>query len=311
MPEAIPPIAGALPLDLAPEVAEALAAARPVVALESTILAHGLPWPDNLKTAHAVEGDVRAAGATPATIAVLGGRLRVGLSAEELEQVACTRTIAKLSSADLAACLAQGGSGATTVAATMIAAHAAGIAVFATGGIGGVHPGAGESFDVSADLLELARTPVAVVAAGAKAILDLPATLEVLETHGVPVIAVGQEAFPAFWSRDSGLLAPLRMDDPHKIARTLRLRRALGQPGGALIALPAPIEAAIPRDTLAPWIATAQADARAAGIAGKALTPFLLRRISELSEGLTLTANIALVRHNARFAVALAHALPG
>jgi pseudouridine-5'-phosphate glycosidase len=292
-----------------PEVAAALSEGRAVVALESTIITHGMPYPRNLETARAVEAAVRAEGATPATIAVLGGRIRVGLSDAELAALAQAKDVAKLSRADLAVCLATGGTGATTVAATMIAACLAGIAVFATGGIGGVHRGAEESFDVSADLQELAQTPVTVVAAGAKAILDLPKTLEVLETLGVPVIAVGQEAFPAFWSRDSGLAAPLRMDDAAEIARAHRMRAALGLPGGQLVANPLPVADEIPAEVLAPLIAEAQGAAEAAGIRGKAVTPFLLQHLFEATEGRTLQANIALVLNNARLAARIARAL--
>ncbi len=294
------------PLRLAPEVAGALAAGRPVVALESTIISHGFPWPDNLAMARSVEADLRAAGAVPATVAVLEGRLCVGLSAAETEALARVRGLPKLSRADLAPCLATGGSGATTVAATMIGAHLAGIEVFATGGIGGVHRGASETFDISADLRELAQTPVTVVAAGAKAILDLPKTLEALETLGVPVIAVGQDAFPAFWARTSGLAAPLRLDDPAAIAAAHRMRRALGLPGGQLVANPVPAADEIPLDRLAPLIAQAEAEAREAGIAGKAVTPFLLARLDALSGGATRAANRALVRANARLAAAIA-----
>ncbi|NKX46023.1 pseudouridine-5'-phosphate glycosidase [Roseicyclus persicicus] len=298
-----------LPLQLSPEVADARAAGAPVVALESTIITHGMPWPRNLETAHAVEAAVRAAGAVPATIAVLEGVIRVGLAAPDLERLAKATEVAKLSRADLAACLARGGTGATTVAATMICAAQAGIGVFATGGIGGVHRGAEDSFDISADLQELAQTRVSVVAAGAKAILDLPKTLEVLETLGVPVIAVGQDGFPAFWSRESGLPAPLRMDDPAMIARAHGLRAALGLPGGQLVANPIPEDAEIPAATLAPLIAEAQREATARGISGKAVTPFLLQRLFELTQGRTLEANIALVLNNARLAAAIARAL--
>jgi pseudouridine-5'-phosphate glycosidase len=217
--------------------------------------------------------------------------------------------VAKLSRADLALCLASGGIGATTVAATMIAAHRAGISVFATGGIGGVHRGAEESFDISADLRELSETPVTVVAAGAKAILDLPKTLEVLETLGVPVIAVGQDAFPAFWSRDSGLSAPLRLDTAEEIAAAHRMRAALGLPGGQLVANPIPAEAEIPAETLAPLIAEANAQAVAEGVSGKAVTPFLLQWLFERTGGRTLEANIALVLNNARLAARIARAL--
>jgi pseudouridine-5'-phosphate glycosidase len=292
-----------------PEVAEAQAAGRAVVALESTIITHGMPWPRNLETARAVEAAVRAEGATPATIAVMDGRIRVGLSDEDLAALAQAEEVAKLSRADLAVCLATGGTGATTVAATMIAAHRAGIAVFATGGIGGVHRGAEESFDISADLQELAQTPVTVVAAGVKAILDLPKTLEVLETLGVPVIAVGQDGFPAFWSRESGLAAPLRMDSPAEIARAHEMRAALGLPGGQLVANPLPASDEIPAEVLAPLIAEAQEAAEAAGIRGKAVTPFLLQRLFEATTGRTLEANIALVLHNARLAAHIARAL--
>jgi pseudouridylate synthase len=298
-----------LPLTLAPEVAAARAAGQPLVALESTIITHGMPWPRNVETARAVEAEVRAAGAVPATIAVLGGRLCIGLSPRELETLGQARGVAKLSRADLAACLASGGTGATTVAATMIAARAAGIGVFATGGIGGVHRGAEASFDISADLRELAQTAVTVVAAGAKAILDLPKTLEVLETLGVPVIAFGQDAFPAFWSRDSGLPAPLRMDRPEAIAAAHRMRAALGLPGGQLVANPIPAEDEIPRADIAPLIEAALAEAVARGITAKAVTPFLLDRIFQATGGRSLTANIALVLNNARLASAIAIAL--
>jgi len=292
-----------------PEVASARAADRALVALESTIITHGMPYPQNVETARAVEDDIRAAGATPATIAVLEGRLHVGLTDAQLDRLGRARDVAKLSRADLAACLATGGTGATTVAATMIAAHRAGIAVFATGGIGGVHRGAEASFDISADLHELAQTPVTVVAAGAKAILDLPKTLEVLETLGVPVIAHGQDDFPAFWSRASRLPAPLRMDDPVPIARAHAMRAELGLPGGQLVANPIPAEAEIPAETLAPVIASAQAEAEAQGITGKDVTPFLLDRIYQATEGRSLAANIALVRNNARLGAAIAQAL--
>ncbi|MFP4327365.1 MAG: pseudouridine-5'-phosphate glycosidase [Paracoccaceae bacterium] len=298
-----------LPLDLSDDVAAALAEGRPVVALESTIITHGLPRPRNLELARAAEAEIRAGGATPATIAVIDGRLKIGLSSALLERLAEADGVAKLSRADLAACLASGGTGATTVAATMIAARAAGIEVFATGGIGGVHRGAETSFDISADLQELARTAVTVVAAGAKAILDLPKTLEVLETLGVPVIAHGQDGFPAFWSRASGLRAPLRMDSAAEIARAHRMRAAMGLVGGQLVANPIPATAEIPRDEIEPWIAHALADAAASGIAGKDVTPFLLERILALSGGRSLEANIALVLENARLGARIARHL--
>ena len=293
-------------LAFAPEVAAARAAGAPVVALESTIITHGMPYPQNLETARLVEAEVRAAGAVPATIAVMGGRIRIGLTDAELDALAQSPGAMKLSRADLAVCLARGATGATTVAATMIAAHLAGIAVFATGGIGGVHRGAEASFDISADLRELAQTPVTVVAAGAKAILDLPKTLEVLETLGVPVIAFGQNAFPAFWSRDSGLPAPLRMDSAAEIAAAHRMRAALGLAGGQLVANPIPPEAEIARDEITPVIERALAEAAAAGVAAKAVTPFLLARIFALTEGRSLAANISLVRANARLAAEIA-----
>jgi pseudouridine-5'-phosphate glycosidase len=300
-----------LPLILSDEVAAARAAGRPLVALESTIITHGMPAPQNLETARAVEAEVRAGGAVPATIAILDGRIHVGLTAAELDRLAAARGVRKLSRADLAVALVEGATGSTTVAATMIAARLAGIAVFATGGIGGVHRGAGESFDVSADLEELAQTPVTVVAAGAKAILDLPKTLEVLETRGVPVITVGQDEFPAFWSRRSGLPSPLRLDDPAAIASAHRMRAALGLPGGQLVANPIPAEAEIPAEAIAPHIAAALAEAERAGITAKAVTPFLLEAIGRATGGAALAANIALIRSNARLAARIAAALAG
>ncbi len=298
-----------IPITYSPEVAAARDARQPLVALESTIITHGMPWPQNVETARSVEAEVRAGGAVPATIAVLSGRLHVGLTGAELDALGQAKGVAKLSRADFAACLATGGTGATTVAATMIAARLAGIEVFATGGIGGVHRGAETSFDISADLAELAQTPVTVVAAGAKAILDLPKTLEVLETSGVPVIAYGQDAFPAFWSRSSGLPAPLRMDSPDEIARAARLRAAMALPGGQLVANPIPEADEIPADTLAPVIEAALAEAEARGIAAKAVTPFLLDHIFHATDGASLAANIALVKNNARLAARISAAL--
>lgn len=299
------------PLTFSPEVRAALDAGAPVVALESTIITHGMPYPQNLETARRVEAELRAAGAVPATIAVMGGRIHIGLTDGELDRLARATDVMKLSRADLAACLAAGSTGATTVAATMICSQLAGIAVFATGGIGGVHRGADTSFDISADLSELAQTAVTVVAAGAKAILDLPKTLEVLETNGVPVIAYGQNDFPAFWSRESGLRAPLRADTPAEIAAAHRMRAALGLPGGQLVANPIPPEAEIPRAEITPVIETALAEAEAQGIAAKAVTPFLLQRIFELTAGRSLEANIALVLNNARLAAGIARDLAG
>lgn len=298
-----------LPLSLSPEVAEARANGAPIVALESTIITHGMPFPQNVETARRVEAEIRAHGATPATIAIMDRQIHVGLTDAQLDALGQAQGVAKLSRADLAACLATGGTGATTVAATMICANLAGIGVFATGGIGGVHRGAETSFDVSADLRELAETPVTVVAAGAKAILDLPKTLEVLETYGVPVIAYGQDDFPAFWSRASGLKAPLRMDSAAAIASAHRMRGRLGLPGGQLVANPIPTEAEIPRAEIMPHIEAALAEAEAQGIAAKAVTPFLLQRIFELTAGRSLASNIALVLNNARLAAAIAREL--
>ncbi len=295
-----------LPLTLSPEVTEALAEGRPVVALESTIITHGMPWPQNAETARAVEAAVRAGGAVPATIAILQGRIRVGLDDAALEALARAQDVRKLSRADLAHCLVTGEAGATTVAATMICAHLAGIGVFATGGIGGVHRGAEASFDISADLHELAATPVTVVASGAKSILDLPKTLEVLETLGVPVIAWGQDEFPAFWSRSSGLRAPMRADDAAVIAAAHRMRGRLGLPGGQLVANPVPMEAEVPIEIIGPAIETALAEAEAQGIAAKEVTPFLLGRIVDLTDGRSLRSNTALVLDNARLGAAIA-----
>ena len=299
-----------LVIDKTAEVSEAQQTGQPVVALESTIITHGMPYPQNIETARRVEAEVRANGAVPATIAVLDGRLCIGLCEAQLEKLAQAGDVAKLSRADMAACLARGGTGATTVAATMIAAHIAGIEVFATGGIGGVHRGAENSFDISADLQELAQTPVTVVAAGAKAILDLPKTLEVLETLGVPVIAFGQDELPAFWSRVSGLAAPLRMDSAREIAQAHRMRAALGLPGGQLVANPIPRQNEIPGSELRPAIETALAQAEEKQIHAKDVTPFLLQRIFELTGGRSLEANIALVLNNARLAAQVASELP-
>ena len=298
------------PLTFSPEVAEARAAGRPIVALESTIITHGMPFPQNVQTARLVEDEVRRQGAVPATIAILSGRIHIGLTSTELDALGQARGVAKLSRADLAACLAMVGTGATTVAATMICADLAGIAVFATGGIGGVHRGAETSFDISADLPELAQTPVTVVASGAKAILDLPKTLEYLETCGVPVIAFGQDAFPAFWSRNSGLKAPLRMDSAAQIAAAHLMRASLGLPGGQLVANPIPLAAEIPADKINPHIEQALREASAAGISAKSVTPFLLNRLYELTNGASLVANIELVLNNARLASAIAAEIP-
>lgn len=295
-----------LPISYAPEVRAALDAGRPVVALESTIITHGMPFPQNVEAARAVEAEVRAHGAVPATIAVMGGQILIGLSDAQLDTLGQTPDAMKLSRADLPVCVALGRVGATTVAATMICAAMAGIHVFATGGIGGVHRGAETTFDVSADLIELGLSPVTVVAAGAKAILDLPKTLEVLETQGVPVITVGQDELPAFWSRSSGLKSPLRMDDPAQIASAHLMRGVLGLKGGQLVANPIPAEAEIARAEIQPVIEAALAEAEAQGIAAKEVTPFLLDRMFAMTEGRSLTANIALVLNNARLGAAIA-----
>lgn len=300
-----------LPLTLSPEVSKARANGAPIVALESTIITHGMPFPQNVETARRVEAEIRAQGAVPATIAIMDRRIHIGLTDAQLDVLGQAKSVAKLSRADLAACVATGGTGATTVAATMICAHLAGIGVFATGGIGGVHRGAETSFDISADLRELAETPVTVVAAGAKAILDLPKTLEYLETLGVPVIAFGQDDFPAFWSRSSGLKAPLRMDHAADIAAAHLMRARLGLPGGQLVANPIPTDAEISRAEITPHIEAALAEAEAQGIAAKAVTPFLLQRIYELTEGRSLASNIALVLNNARLGAAIARELAG
>lgn len=301
------------PLTFSPEVSAALADSRPVVALESTIITHGMPYPQNLEMAREVESVIRDAGATPATIAVMGGRIHIGLTDPVLETLAQTPPgqAMKLSRADLAVCLTTGRTGATTVAATMICAHLAGIRVFATGGIGGVHRGVESSFDISADLHELAQTPVTVVAAGAKAILDLPKTWEVLETLGVPVIAYGQDELPAFWSRGSGIPAPLRMDSPAEIAASAAMRARLGLMGGQLVANPIPAEAEIPRHEIMPVIERALSEAEVQRIAAKSVTPFLLQRIFELTGGRSLQSNIALVLNNARLAAGIASEMSG
>lgn len=293
-------------LDIAPDVADALGRGLPVVALESTIITHGMPWPDNAAMAAGVEEVIRAEGAVPATIAVVDGRIKVGLSAAERDGLARATGLMKLSRADLAFAVAEGRSGGTTVAATMIVAALAGIEVFATGGIGGVHKGAETSFDISADLDELARTPVVVVSAGAKAILDVEKTLEVLETRGVPVVAYRSNVMPAFWSRTSALPAPLRLDEPGAIARFHAARRELGLAGGMLVANPVPEADEIPAQEMAGHIAAAQADCIDKGVTAKAVTPFLLSRIVELTGGRSLATNIALVRNNARLAAGIA-----
>jgi pseudouridine-5'-phosphate glycosidase len=295
-------------LDIRPEVAAALAAKRPVVALESTLIAHGLPWPTNLETARAAEEAVRAEGAAPATVAVWQGRPTIGLDAVQLEQLARQPEVRKASSRDLAAAVAQGATAATTVAATMRLAHRAGLRVFATGGIGGVHPASGSGFDISADIEELARTPVAVVCAGAKGILDLSATLELLETRSVPVIGYGTEEFPAFLLRSSGLPVSARVNTPEEAAALLQAHWELGG-AGIVLAQPLASETALAADDFHKALVRAESEARASGVRGPALTPFLLARLAELTDGRTLRANRELIVANARLAARVAVAL--
>jgi pseudouridine-5'-phosphate glycosidase len=296
-------------LALSPPVAAARAAGRPVVALESTIIAHGMPYPENVRTAREVEAVIRGLGAEPATIALMGGRIRIGLADDELELLGRSGQAHKVSRRDLPAVLASGELGATTVAGTMICAALAGIEVFVTGGIGGVHRGAPQSFDVSADLQELARTSVAVVCAGAKSILDIGLTLEYLETHGVPVLSCGQDNFAAFYTRDSGFRADYRLDDAQAQARFIRTKWALGLAGGVVLSTPVPEAAALPREEIDAITEQALAEAAAQDIAGKAVTPFLLARIKALTGGRSLATNIALVKHNAEVGARLALAL--
>jgi pseudouridine-5'-phosphate glycosidase len=294
-----------------PIVAGALREHRPVVALESTLIAHGLPWPTNVETAQAAESAIRSAGGVPATIAVWQGRPTIGLNEEQVHFLGRHgSSIRKASRRDLAAAISQGATAATTVSATMLLAHQAGIRLFATGGIGGVHPSSGSSFDVSADLPELARTPVAVVCAGAKNILDLSATLEVLETHGVPVIGFGTDEFPAFYVRGSGLRVSARVDSPKEAAALLTAHWQVGGAGVAL-ALPLPESAALDPNDFAQARAKADQMAAQAGIRGPALTPYLLARLAEITDGATLRANVALIVANARLAAQIACAMRG
>ena len=294
-------------LDIHPDVARALAAGRPVVALESTIISHGMPYPQNVATARQVEAEVRACGAVPATIAIIDGRLTAGLTDAQIEAFGRGgRNTPKVSRRDLPFIVAAGRSGATTVAATMIVAAQAGIAVFATGGIGGVHRGAAQSFDVSADLQELARTSVAVVCAGAKAILDLRLTLEYLETHGVPVVGYRTDMLPAFYTRDSEFKVDCRLDSAADIARAMHAKWCLGLAGGLVIANPIPAAFAMARERVDRAIAQALQEAQAQGVSGKDSTPYLLARVSELTGGDSLAANIQLVLNNARLAAAIA-----
>lgn len=294
------------------EVADALTEGRPVVALESTVISHGMPYPENVATALLLEEDVRSEGATPATVAVVDGRFRVGLSASEIERLGCGREpVAKLSRRDLPVVLAMGGLGATTVAATMIGARVAGIRAFATGGIGGVHRGAQETFDISADLSELARTSVAVVCAGAKSILDIGLTLELLETLGVPVLGYGTDEFPAFYSRTSGFGVDARVDSPGDVARICSTKWRLGLDGGVLVANPVPERDAVDAGLVSAATERARGEAVARGIRGKAVTPFMLARVAELTGGASLSSNVALIRNNARLAARIAACFSG
>ena len=290
-------------LDIKPEVAQALAEGRPVVALESTIISHGMPYPQNVETALNVERIVREHGAVPATIAVIGGRLKAGLTEEEIEYFGKKgQAIAKASRRDLAVLCARGEDGATTVTTTMIIAHMAGIRVFATGGIGGVHRGAETTMDISADLEELGQTPVMVVCAGAKSILDLGLTLEYLETKGVPVIGYGTEELPAFYTRQSGFKVDYRIDTPAELAKAFKAQNDLGFPGGMLVTNPIPEKYAMPLDTINAAIDQAIAECEAKCIHGKETTPFLLARVAELTGGNSLASNIQLVYNNAAVA---------
>ncbi|WP_305984056.1 pseudouridine-5'-phosphate glycosidase [Roseibium sp. MMSF_3544] len=291
------------------EVRDALGTGKPVVALESTIITHGMPFPRNVETARQVEADIRTEGAVPATIAIMDGKIHVGLNDDDLDRLAQAKDVMKCSRADLTFALSAKLYGATTVAATMMAAHLAGVKVFATGGIGGVHKGAEETFDVSADLDELARTPVCVVSAGAKALLDIPKTLEVLETKGVPVIAFGTDELPAFWSRNSGLKAPYSLNTAAEIGALLKTREKFPDHGGVLIANPVPEAMEIPRQEMSGYIDTAIRKAEAQNIRGKDVTPYVLGAILELTDGRSLETNIALVRNNARLAAKIAAAL--
>ena len=297
-------------LDIKPEVRQALADGRPVVALESTIISHGMPWPQNAETALRVEETIRAEGAVPATIAILGGRLKAGLTREEIEYLGQKgQGIPKASRRDLPALCARGADGATTVASTMIVAAMAGISVFATGGVGGVHRGAETTMDISADLEELARTPVLVICAGAKSILDLGLTLEYLETKGVPVCGYGTEELPAFYTRRSGFPVDFRVDSPEELAAVFAAERGLGYPGGMLCGNPIPERYSMDPAVINAAIDQAVAESVEQGIKGKAVTPFLLARVKDLTGGDSLEANIELVLNNARLAAKTAAAL--
>ena len=298
-------------LRLAPEVAEALRANRAVVALESTLITHGLPHPANIDTALAMEAAIRESGAVPATIAILEGQITVGVTREQIERLATlpAGTVRKCSRRDFAIAIARRENGATTVAGTMIVAHAAGIRLFATGGIGGVHRGA--PFDVSADLLELGRTPVAVVCAGAKAILDLPLTIEVLESHGVPIVGLGTDTLPAFYSRSSGLPIDVNVATPREVAEIIAAANRIGAQHGILVTVPVPAADELPSARVESAILQATTEAAAQGIQGKRVTPFLLKRVAELTDGESRRANTALLINNARVAGKVAVELAG
>jgi pseudouridine-5'-phosphate glycosidase len=296
-------------LSLSAEIADALAAGQAVVALESTIITHGMPYPENVETARAVEAVVRQNGAVPATIALIGGRIGVGLATDELDRLGQAKGVVKASARDLSAVLVARNDAGTTVAATMAIAALAGIEVFATGGIGGVHRGAEATFDISADLIELARTPVAVVCAGCKSILDIGKTLEFLETQGVPVIGYGTDEFPAFFARSSGHRIDHRFDSPVELARVIRMERRLGSESGILIANPIPETDGLDPVEMEAHIAAAVAEAERAGIGQKAVTPYLLARVRELTGGQSLAANVALIRNNAALAARVASEL--
>ena len=293
-------------IEYSSDVEQAIKNNEPIVALESTIITHGMPWPENLKTAKSVESVIREYGATPATIAIINGVIKVGLEDESLSELSKNKAVRKLSRADLAHCLVRKETGATTVAATMIIAKLAGIKIFATGGIGGVHKYAEQTFDISADLQELSQTSVSVVCAGPKAILDIPKTLEVLETLGVPVITFGQTSLPAFWSSDSPFASPLSLDDPSSIAKSHEIRKRLGLSGGQLIANPIPKADQIPFETIEPIVIKAVKLANEKNIIAKDLTPFILSKINQLSKGESLLANIALIKNNAKLASKIA-----
>lgn len=295
-------------LDIHPDVRKALAEGRPVVALESTIISHGLPWPQNLEVARDLEAAIREEGATPATIGIVKGRIIVGLSDEQIIEFAQNKEVIKVSRRDLATVVALKQDGATTVASTMICAAMAGIRLFATGGIGGVHRGAEVSMDISADLVELSRTQVGVICSGAKSILDLPKTLEFLETHGVPVLGYQTADFPAFHSRESGLAVDQAVDGAEAMARILRMREEMGMDAGEVIANPIPEADEIAKPIIDGWIATALKEAEEQGVKGKDATPFLLSRLAELSDGQSVAANLALVKNNARVAARIAKA---